>query len=481
MNIAGIGAYAPRFRLSADAVRNALDTFQASGIETVSAPDADEDPLTMAWEASRRALDAADVNGSSLQAIYLATTTLPTQDESPVPHLVTAFGAPGTADTRVFSGSTAASGEALATALDRTDAGPVLVVGSDAPAGDPDSAEGHAAGAGAAAVVLTAEGPGAVETHGTGSTAYPGTRFRPAGERTQGLGITTYDRAAYSELLNAALDDAFEDGSIPAFDATAVTMPDGKLPYRAAGAAGLDTGAVADAETVSTLGDTGAASPLLGLATAIESGAGDILLASYGSGATCHVFHIDTTRDAIPVNVELEGDVELDYAAAMRRRGAFSTGAPTGGGANVPIPTYRRSLPERYRLQAGSCTECKELVFPAENACPSCGAREGYVDVDLSREGRITATTVIGTGGAPPEFVDQQNRSGRYGTAIVAFEDISGRTVGRSVDIPLQVVLAEVDDEPEIGDRVSTVLRVLYDQHGVRRYALKAIPAEPHR
>lgn len=481
MNIAGIGAYAPRFRLPADAVRETLDTFHAPGIESVAVPDADEDPVTMAWEASTRALAAAEVDGSGLDAIYLASTTLPTLDESPVPHLATAFDTPEGIDTRVYSGSTAASGEALASALDHTGGDTILVVASDAPTGDSDSAEGHAAGAGAAALVLTPNGPGRVAERGAATRSYPGTRFRREGERTRGLGITRYDRQAFAELLTGALDDAFDDGSRPEFDAAAVTMPNGKLPYRAAGAAGVDTTAVSDAETVSSLGDTGAAGPLLGLATAFEGGASDILLATYGSGATCHAFHVRVDSRALPVEMATEGDVELDYAAAMRRRGAFSTGAPAGGGANIPVPTYRRSLPERYRLRAGACIECEELVFPAENACPSCGSRDGYVDVDLSREGRITASTVIGTGGAPPEFVDQQNRSGEYGTAIVQFEDIAGRTQGRTVDVPLQVVLTEADDKPEIGDRVSPVLRVLYDQQGIRRYGLKAIPSDTRR
>lgn len=481
MKLAGIGTYAPRFRLSSTAVRDALDTFQAPGIDSVAVPDADEDPVTMAWEASTRALDAAAVDGSNIDAIYLASTTLPTLDESPVPHLATAFNAPDGIDARVFSGSTAAAGEALTTALDHSGGDTILVVASDAPTGDPDSAEGHAAGAGAAALLLTPEGGEVVAEHGAATKSYPGTRFRPDDERTQGLGITTYDRQAYAELLTAALDDAFDEDSRPEFDAVAMTMPDGKLPYRAAGAAGVDTAAVAEAETVSDLGDTGAAGPLLGLAKAIEGGARDNLVATYGSGATCHAFHVRTDSGALPVDAATAGDVELDYAAAMRQRGAFSTGAPAGGGANIPVPTFRRSLPERYRLRAGACIECEELVFPAENACPACGARDGYVDVDLSREGRITATTVIGTGGAPPEFVDQQNRSGEYGTSIVQFEDIAGRTQGRTVDVPLQVVLTDADDEPEIGDRVTPALRVLYDQQGVRRYGLKTIPSDVRR
>lgn len=465
MKLVGIGAYAPRFRVSADAVRDTLDTFRAPGIETVAVPDADEDVVTIAWEAGRRALDAADTDAAQLTGIYLASTTLPTRDESPVPHLATALDALEDLDTRTFTGSTAAGGEALATAAESTADGPVLVVVSDAPTGDPGTPEAHAAGAGAAAVVLAPGGPGSIDGHGTATAPYPGTRFRPEDGGTRGLGITSYDRESYSTVLETALEPVSSADA----DAVAMTMPDGKLPYRAARAVGLDSTAVATAETVSTLGDTGAAGPFLGLVRALENGASSVLLAAYGSGATCHIFEFDLTD--VPCESALDGDVDLDYAAAMRRRGRFSGGEPAGGGANVPMPTYRASLDQRYRLVAGACGACGELSFPAENACRACGARTGYSDVALPREGRIVATTVIGSGGAPPEFVDQQERSGAYGTAVVEFTDGEGRRV----DIPLQVVLAG-DAEPEIGDPVETVFRVLYDQQGVRRYAAKAIP-----
>lgn len=466
MRIAGIGAYAPRFRLPASAVRDAVDSFQAPGIESVAVPDADEDPVTMAWEGGRRALDAAEVDGTDLGGLFLASTTLPIQDESQAHHLATAFDAPANLDVREFTQSTAAGGEALATAIEAGHDNPLLVVAADAPMSGPDSPEGHAAGAGAAAVVLTPDGPGEGTVLGASSASYPGSRYRPAAGETTGLGITGYDRAAFASALETALGDA----EIGGFDAAALTMPDGKRPYRAGGAVGLDTSTIAAAETVSTLGDTGGASALLGLARAVDDGAESALLCAYGSGATCHALGFDT-RD-VPVSLDLDGAVTLEYTDAMRRRGAFSSGAPAGGGANVTTPTYRRSLPQRYRLDAGVCRACDELVFPPENACPGCGSREGFDAASLSETGTVTATTVIGTGGAPPEFVDHQQRSGPYGTAIIEFEDDSGRTV----DVPLQVVLTEEADAPEIGDDVRTVLRVLYDQQGSRRYALKAVP-----
>lgn len=469
MTILGVGAYAPRFRLSADAVRETLDVFRAPGIETVATPDVDEDAVTMAWEASTRALNAAGIHAPALDGLYLASTTLPTADESQVPRLVTALGATEHVDARQFSGSSAAGGEALASALESRVDGPILVVASDAPTGQPGSPEAHAAGAGAAAVVVDTGGASTMHAHGTATGVYPGTRFRPGDGETQGLGITTYTREAYATVLERALDDVPTDD----LDAVAMTMPDGKLPYRAAGAAGLDTGAVAAAETVSTLGDTGAAGPFLGLATAISRGEPVVLLVAYGSGGTCHAFRLETA--GVAVETSLDGRIELDYGEAMRRRGAFSGGEPAGGGANVPMPTYRSSLSQRYRLVAGACRECGTLAFPPEHACRECGARAGYDAVDLPRTGRISTSTVIGSGGAPPEFVDYQDRRGAYGTALVEFSHPDD--TGRSVDIPLQVVL-DGGGSLEIGDHVTTVFRVLYDQHGVRRYAAKAIPVD---
>lgn len=461
MRLAGVGAYAPRYRLSADAVRDALGSFEAPGIESVAVPDADEDAVTMAWEAGRRALDAAALDGADVDAIFLASTTLPTLDESPVPHLAVAFDAPDDVDSRAFTASTAAGGEALATALEY-DAGTVLVVAADAPTGAPDDALGHAAGAGAAAVVLTPDGDD-VSHAGSATLPFQGTRYRQTGaDATTGLGITGYDRVAYTDTLTAALD-----GVEVGVDAAALSMPDGKRPYRATAACGLDAETVGAAETVSTLGDTGAASPLLGLAQAARDGATSIVLAAYGSGATCHAFEIHAA--GAPVEAALDGEWALDYAGAMRRRGAFSTGPPAGGGANVTTPTFRRSLAQRYRLDAGVCRACGDPAFPPDGACPTCGARDGYETVTLPWTGRVATTTEIGAGGAPPEFVDYQQRAGAYGTAIVTFEGEAG-----AVDVPLQVV--GYDDPPEIGDRVSTSLRVLYDQHGSRRYGLKATP-----
>ncbi|MFC3478873.1 zinc ribbon domain-containing protein [Halobacterium litoreum] len=471
MRLAGVGAYAPRFRLSGDAVADALGRFRARGVDSVAVPDADEDALTMAAEAGERALDAAGVEVDEIDALYLASTTLPYDEEAGAGRLGSLLDLGEATRSAQFGGSTDAGGEALAAALDGDDH--ALVVASDAPRGAFDEAIGHAAGAGAAAIVVAPDGPGRIAGRSAATTTYPGTRFRERGDsETTGLGVTSYDRQAYRETVASAVDglDAPENA-----DAAALHAPDGDLPYRAAGALGVETDAVTEGIVARRLGDTGAASALLGLAGALDDGAEDVLVATYGSGGAAHAFRVRAERD-VPVDAALSGDRTLDFAAARRRAGAFDSGTPEGGGAYVSVPSFRRTLAQRHRLVAGECVACGSLCFPAEGACTDCGAREGYDDAPLSRRGIVEASTTISQGGAPPEFVPQQARAGEYASAIVAFEGPDG---GRA-SVPLQVVLAG-ESTPEIGDEVVAVPRLLYEQEGVRRYGLKGVPATENR
>ncbi|WP_336037005.1 zinc ribbon domain-containing protein [Halobacterium yunchengense] len=475
-SVVGVGAYAPRFRMPADAVRDALGSFDARGVDQVAVPDADEDALTMAAEAAGRALDAAETRPDDLDALFLASTTLPYDEEAATARLASLLGAPERTRTAQFAGSTAAGGEALAAALDAD--GLSVVVASDAPTGAADGAVGHAAGAGAAAVVVAPDDADGVEAAAVTDAAsftspYPGTRFRERGsEETTGLGVTAYDRRAYRETVRGAVD-ALGGAESPA--AAALQAPDGDLPYRAAGALGVDADAV-DAGTVAAdLGDAGAASAFLGLAAALADGAGSVLLVPYGSGGVAHAFRIRAGGSA-PVERTVDGDRELDFAAARRRRGAFDSGVPEGGGAYVSVPSYRRTLPQRHRLVAGRCEACGGLAFPPEGACPDCGGREGYEDVALAETGTVEAATTISQGGAPPEFVPQQARGGAYASAVVAFEGPEGG----AASVPVQVVIAD-EDAPDVGDDVAAVPRVLYDQEGVRRYGVKAVPTAGRR
>lgn len=473
--IAAVGAYAPRLRIDAEAFDAAWGQFHASGVEQKAVPEADEDSLTMAVEAAERALTAAGRDGADVAHLALGTTRPPMAEEDLTARLASVLGAPADVTTRTVTGSTRAGAQALDGALD---AGPwgesvALVIASDCPRGAPDSEREHAAGAGAAAFVLDSDGPGTVEGRASNVEAYPGTRFRPTGDdETTGLGVTQYDRDAFTTTLGGAtsgLDVALD------VDAAAVQSPDGKLPYRATGALGVSAADISAADTVSTLGDTGAASTFLGAATAFEDGADRVLIAAYGSGAGANAFVVD---GAVPVAASLDGDTELTYPEYLRRRGEITSDEPEGGGAYVSVPSWQRTLPQRHRLVAGRCPNCGALNFPPDGACRDCNERPDDVEtVELPGTGTVEAVTHIAQGGAPPEFVEQQSRSGPFASAVVALDGPAGE---ETVSVPTQVLTGGAEPV-EVGTTVDTTLRRIYTQEGVIRYSFKAQPTDANR
>lgn len=469
--IAGVGAYAPRFRITAAAFEDAWGRFEAAGVKEKAVPAADEDALTMSYEAATRALDAAAVDAADIDWLGVASSRPPIAEEDISARLGAMLGLSDAATRHVFTGSTRAGTRALWACLDAVDAGSAtgLVVAADCPAGTPDDGIDHAAGAGAAAFVVGPDGGARIVDRAEYAAPYPGTRFRRTGEaETRGLGITEYDRQAFTEAVGAAADRlaAIDD---PA--AAAIQAPDGKLPYRAAGAAGVDAETIQAASTVHELGDLGAASVPVSLAKGLADGRESLLAVSYGSGAGADAFAVAADGD-VPTRMALDGDASLSYAEYLRQRGVVTSGPPSGGGAYVSIPSWRRSLPQRYRLIAGRCAECGALSFPPEGACDGCNGLVAYDPVELSGEGTIESVTTISQGGAPPEFAEQQDRAGDYAAAVVALDAPSG---AGSVSVPAMGTDADPADF-DVGDRVETTIRRIYTQERVTRYGFKIRP-----
>lgn len=468
-NIAAVGAYAPRFRISAEAFTEAWGQFHAAGVNGKAVPDADEDALTMAYEAATRALEAA--GNPDVAFLAFASTTPPMAEEDVTTRLGGMLDVPDDATRHVFTGSTRAGTRALVAGFT---AGPWndgvgLVVAADCPRGEPDSSEDHAAGAGAAAFVLSDDGPVSIDGQSEYAVEFPGTRFRETGDSTvEGLGVTSYDRETFSETLAGAVGGLEAD--VGTVDAAAVQAPDGKLPYRAAGALGVGVDEIRAGALVHELGDTGAASVPLSLAKSLADGHERILATSFGSGAGADALLV-SRNDDVPVSLELDGDDPVSYPEYLRLRGDLTSGPPSGGGAYVSVPSWRRTLDQRHRLLAGRCPDCGALNFPPEGACNGCNSLVEYESVKLTGEGTVEAVTTISQGGAPPEFAEQQAKSGDFDVAVVS---LSGSDGGEA-SVPAQVAGTE-PGTLEIGDAVATTMRRIYTQEGVTRYGFKIRP-----
>lgn len=134
-------------------------------------------------------------------------------------------------------------------------------------------------------------------------------------------------------------------------------------------------------------------------------------------------------------------------------------------GAHVSVPMYRRTLPQRLRLEGRRCVSCARVYFPPVGSCPECGG--DLEPTALSGRGEIHALTYITASGAPPEFAEQARRQGGYWVAIVKLAE----------GPMITTQLTDCATEPAIGTPVRAVTRRLYDEEGVLRYGFKFAPA----
>jgi uncharacterized OB-fold protein len=134
--------------------------------------------------------------------------------------------------------------------------------------------------------------------------------------------------------------------------------------------------------------------------------------------------------------------------------------------AYISIPTYWKSLPQRYKLVGCKCEGCGKILFPPRNFCDSCGGKI-FSEFRLSGDGEVITNTIIARGAAPPEFIEQQKKAGSFAVVIVKLSE--GPTI-----------IAQMTDcdpnDVKIGMKVESVIRKIYEQEGVIRYGFKFRP-----
>jgi 3-hydroxy-3-methylglutaryl CoA synthase/uncharacterized OB-fold protein len=465
--IVSTGVTVPRSRLDGTEIEAAWGT--SPPVERAAVPAADEDSLTMAVAAARDAIESTRFDPTDVEHLALATTTPPLEEEEFGPRAVAALGFDEDTSIVTATQSTAAGADALLSAAEAT--GPALAVISDAPAGDP-AGEGQRVGAGAVAFLFATDGAVVLTDSSTCSRDAPGVRFRESGSGSvEGLDITTYERQTTRDLVASAVEAL--DVSSEAVGGSSLHQPTGDIPHRIASALPFDAETVSRGTVVDEIGDAGTATVALGLLAALDSAAPatQTVAGFFGSGATATALAFETRHQLeTGVSNAIEGGVDITYTDALRERGTLGKTAVAGGGAHVSLPSWQRSISQRYRLEGGQCPDCGAVAFPPEGACPDCHERVAFDPVSLPRTGDVVAVTVIGQGGAPPEFVEQQRRDGPFAVAIIEVTGSDG-----AVCLPVQLTDCDPEDV-SVGDRVVGRFRKIYSVEGVTRYGLKFAP-----
>ena len=409
------------------------------GKGTRTAASYDEDSTTMAVEAARGAVRGID---EPVRGLWLATTTPTYVDKTNATAVHAALRLDRTTPAFDAAGSVRSTTGALFAAI----AGRcgVLVVGSDVRVGRPGGPD-EAAGADAAAAVLLGDGDGApvlAEVVGVAAVTEEFVdRWRVPGDAASRVWEERFGETKYVPLALEALKAALGQAGVEADTVDALVVAG--LHDRACASVVKKSGVAADRvidRLSSTIGNPGAAQPLLLLASALERAepGQTIVLLTLSDGADAVVLRttdaIASYRPARPVADQIAAGAPVDYGRYLAWRGM------------LPVEPPRR--PEPARPSASAAGRSADWKFGL--ASPA--------GVLADQRGTVTTFTIdkLAYSQSPPVVF-----------AVVDFDD------GER----LPVELTDVDAAAvAIGMRVEMTFRRLFTADGIANYFWKARP-----
>ena len=340
--IVGYGAYVPRYRIkveeiarvwheSPEHIKNGL------GIKEKSVPAKDEDAVTIATEAARRAMLHSGLDPSSIGALYVGSESKPYAVKPTATMVAQAIGAGPNMTAADLEFACKAGTAGMQMVMGMVDSGMInygMAIGSDTSQGRPGDALEYTAGAGGAAFIL-----GKTDTIAEITATASFTTDTPDFWRREGVafpshgGRFTGDNAYFKHTIGASKLLMEKTGLKPTdFDYAVFHQPNGKFPTNVAEMLGFTKEQIKQGLVTPAIGNTYSGASLIGLAAVLdEAKAGNrILMTSFGSGAGSDSFaievndNIDRKRSkGVKVWEMAENKVYIDYAQYLKNRGTI--------------------------------------------------------------------------------------------------------------------------------------------------------------
>lgn len=463
--IIAYGAYVPRFRLGPETAGWTANNERA-------AANFDEDSVTMAVAAGLDCLGNRD--RQAIDGLIFASTTVPYAEKLGAAIIAAALDLRQDIFTADITDVLRAGTTALRSALDSVGAGTasqVLVVVADSRQGAPRSETERSSGDGAAAFLVGTEGVVAEFAGSHTITENMLDNWRSAGDSF----IRSWeDRFATEEGLERIVPEALSGFlqkhglNAEEIDKIALYGPDARRHARLARSLGLKAEQVQD-PLFGSLGNTGAAFPLMLLVGALESAGADELLltVSYGDGSDVLGFRTNSSENqAKPRTGGLSG--HLDSRAVIASYETYAKWREvwlTDDAARRPAPSSPsvsalwRESNKNLRLYAGKCEACGYVQYPPQRVCVNCQAMDDSSSVRLSdKAGEVFTYSMDYIAGA----VDTP-----LVVSVVDFEG-GGRIICMMTDRELE--------EVKVGMPVTMSFRKLRVVNGIHNYYWKAIP-----
>ncbi len=377
VGIKAFGAYLPRMRLkraaAAAAHSWAFPSLKGLAKGTRAFADWDEDSVTMGVEAARDTL--ADRDRSRVDALFLASSTLPFIDRSNAGVVSLALDLPQSLRTLDLTGSLRAGTSALLTALSDHRSRGTLVIASDARKAKPASSQELRYGDAAAAVLvgsgdLIAEFCGAA----TLNADFVG-HYRAEGQKHDYIWEERWIRdEGYMKLIPAILRKLFADSGLQPEDVDRLIVP-AAFPGVAEGVAktlGMRPEVVAP-QLFDECGDAGVAYPMLLLAHELERGSPGqkIVLVGFGSGCDALIFKLTDRIGSAKPRLGVEGGIKrgvevADYLKylSLKEEIDLDWGMRTEFTNKIALTTEYRHSREMLAFIGGRCTQTGTVQFP---------------------------------------------------------------------------------------------------------------------
>ncbi len=393
IGITGYGAYIPRLRLERKAIAEANSWFNpalgglARGARAIC--NWDEDSLTMAVAAARDLLDCE--RPSDIDAIWLASTTLPFEDRSNTSVLALALNIGEGVSTLDVGGTLRAGTSALLSALQsrqgRSDSGKLLLVAAEKRLAKAGAVLEMTSGDGAAAL-LVGSGNVLAEFVGAKQLAVDFVdHYRGQNQRFDyGWEERWIRDQGYLEIVPRAVVPLLTEHGIAAsaIDHFIIAAPMRGVAESLAKALRIRPDAIRD-NLQGVMGDCGAAHPLVMLANALETAAaGQILLvAGFGNGCDALLFRVTdairTFRPRVGVSGHLAaGRPTANYTRYLAFNGLIEhdRGLRSEVDKQTALTALYRNRDMLTGFVGGRCERCGTAQFPRGRICvnPNCGA-----------------------------------------------------------------------------------------------------------
>ncbi len=336
VGIVGYGAYVPRYRIKAEEIARVWTGGNVEPpVREKSVPSLDEDAVTIALEAARNALARARIHPELIKAVWVGSESHPYAVKPTGTIVAEAIGATPYVQAGDWEFACKAGTEALQAALGLVGSGMAdyaLVIGADTAQGRPGDALEYTAAAGGAALIVgpAEESVAIIEASCSYVTDTPDF-FRRPNKNYPSHGARFTGEPAYFHHIEMAARTLMEGmGYKPQdFSYAVFHQPNLKFPQTIARKLGFAPEQIKEGLLVGEIGNTYAASSLMGLTAILDVAKPGqrILLVSFGSGAGSDAFSILTTgklpeRQALAPSTRayIARRKEIDYALYVRYR-----------------------------------------------------------------------------------------------------------------------------------------------------------------